>query len=104
MVITNTKWSIIAQVFREAFTEEDSLVSFLLGEIHNDQSKGWNKGCEADPRPFENRVLSQLKDPIAMKSGGLMNSNVKWIDRIGSKSSSKAPNPTRKKKELNSYE
>ena len=81
---------IIVEVVRNAFTEEESTASYLLEFLHQSKSKGWNKGCEADPRPFPERILGQLSDAKAMKSGGLMSTNVKWIKNLGSNNILKA--------------
>ena len=81
--------AIVAIMLRSFFPNEVSTFSSGFSIIHDATSRGWNKGCEADPRPTINRILPQLKDPVAMKCGGFARTNVKRVISVGTQSSVK---------------
>ena len=74
---------IIAIVLRDFFSLEESLSSLSTLLCHKEVSVGWNKGCEADPRPTTTSINHQLTSRTALKSGGFSSSNVKQISHVG---------------------
>ena len=77
--LDSSKGPIIALVCRNAFSHELALASYAIEIGHNVVSVGWNQGCEASTFPTKESLLGQLNDAKAMKSGGLMATNVRKV-------------------------
>lgn len=84
--LDSSKGPIIALVCRNAFSHELALASYAIEIGHNVVSVGWNQGCEASTFPTKESLLGQLNDAKAMKSGGLMATNVRKVLSIGGNS------------------
>lgn len=74
---------IVAVVLREVLTLAESKQLLTIKKCHCNHSSWWSKGCEADPRPTSERIVTQLSCPRKMKSSGFASSNVKKILRVG---------------------
>lgn len=72
----------VAAVFKDVLSHEESLESLELMNFHRQQKRVWNKGCEADVLPSTVMYQSQLNCHVALKSAGLCDSNVQEIHDI----------------------
>jgi hypothetical protein len=84
---------IVAIVIRDSMDDSLASASLILEREHNRVSKGWNKGCEADPWASSHNILSQVKNPLAMKSAGFCLSNVCKVLSVGPDNPSKSTSP-----------
>ena len=79
----NKNGSIAVQSCRNCFTKEEAKGGVYFKARHRGNFSGWNKGCEAEPRPRASTILGQLKKSKAMKGCGLTASIVKAVTSIG---------------------
>ena len=84
---------IVAIVIRDSMDDNLASASLILEREHNHVSKGWNKGCEADPWASSHNILSQVKNPLAMKSAGFCLSNICKVLSVGPNNPSKTTSP-----------
>jgi hypothetical protein len=80
----HTEGPFIAIVLRDVLTLAESKQFLTVRKCHYNHSSWWSKGCEADPHPTSEQIVTQLSSPPRkMKSIGFASSNVKRILRVG---------------------
>lgn len=73
---------LIVLMLRNVFTAKQAKAADIFKQAHAMESKGWNRGCEADIIPRENAIRRQINNPAMILGASGVNPNNSLV-RVG---------------------